>query len=153
MPRIEYVKFSEVSPENFLPLLNKLKIREHLIQHELFNIETTLVWMESKLAVDSSHGCKVRAINVDNILIGWCGIQVVDSNYEIAIVIDDSSWGLGIKIFHEIINWAKIIGHKEVYIHFLHTRPKYKFLQRISKNCYENELFGSKFNTYQLAIK
>ena len=124
-----------------------------MIPHELFDIDTTAAWMESKIEVDTSHGCKVRAINVDNKFIGWCGIQFEDGKYEIAIVIDDSSWGLGIKIFHEIMNWAKIIGHKEVYIHFLHTRPKYKFLQKLSKKFYESELFGSKFNTYQLAVK
>jgi hypothetical protein len=153
MSNIEYVKFSEINPENFLPLLNKLKIREHLIQHELFDRKSTAVWMKSKIKVDASQGCKVRVINVDSQLIGWCGIQFDDGKYEIAIVIDDSSWGLGIKIFHEVISWAKVIGHKEVYIHFLHTRPKYKFLQKLSKKVYESELFGSKFNTYQLAVK
>ena len=153
MAIIEYVKFSEVNPEDFLPLLNKLKIREHLIQHELFDRNSTAAWMQSKIEVDASQGCKVRAINADSQLIGWCGIQFEQGKYEIAIVIDDSSWGLGIKIFHEIMNWAKFIGHKEVYIHFLHTRPKYKFLQKLSKKVYESELLGSKFNTYQLAVK
>ncbi len=153
MSSIEYVKFGDINPDNFLPLLNKLKIREHLIQHELFDINSTAAWMKSKIEVDASHGCKVRAINLDNQLIGWCGIQFEDGKYEIAIVIDDSSWGLGVKIFHEIMEWAKVIGHKEVYIHFLHTRPKYKFLQKLAKKVYESELFGSKFNTYQLAVK
>jgi len=150
---IEYVKFNEINPDNFLPLLNKLKIREHLIPHELFNRDSTIAWMKSKIEIDASHGCKVRAINVDSELIGWCGIQFEHGKHEIAIVIDDSSWGLGIKIFHETMNWAKDIGHREVYIHFLHTRPKYKFLQKLSKKVYETELFGSKFNTYQLAVK
>ncbi len=153
MSTIEYVKFNRTNPKNFLPLLNKLKIREHLMQHELFNLETTAAWMESKIAVDASNGCKVRAIKVDNQLIGWCGIQFEAGKYELAIVIDDTSWGLGIKIFHELMLWAKVIGHKEVYIHFLHTRPKYKFLQKLAKSVNESELFGSKFNTYQLVVK
>ncbi len=152
MPIIEYVKFNTIRPEVFLPLLNKLKVREHLIEHELFTIETAAAWIESKLEVDANHGCKVRAINVDNQFVGWCGIQLEDGKYELAIVIDDTSWGLGVKIFYELMNWAKAIGHKEVYIHFLHTRPKYKFLERLSKRVYESELFGSKFNTYQLAV-
>ena len=101
-----------------------------MIQHELFDINSTSAWMGSKIEVDASLGCKVRAINVDNQLIGWCGIQFEDEKYEVAIVIDDSSWGLGIKIFHEIMHWAKFFGHEDVYIHFLHTRPKYKFLQK-----------------------
>jgi len=153
MSTIEYVKFSEINPENFLPLLNKLKIRQHLIPHAVFDIDTTAAWMESKIAVNANHGCKVRAINVDDQLIGWCGIQLEDGKYEIAIVIDDSSWGLGIKIFHDIMNWANALGHNEVYLHFLDTRPKYKFLQKLSKRVYTSELFGSKFNTYELAVK
>lgn len=119
----------------------------------MFDIDTTAAWMKSKIEIDASHGCKVRAINLDNQLIGWCGIQLEDGKYKIAIVIDDNSRGLGIKIFHEIMRWTKVIGHKEVYIHLLHTRPKYKFLQKLSKRVYESELFGSKFNTYQLAVK
>ncbi len=153
MSTIEYVKFSEINPSDFLPLLNKLKIREHLIQHELFDIDTVTTWMKSKVDIDSSFGCKIRALKLDGQLIGWCGIQLEEDNkYEIAIVIDDSSWGYGIKIFHEIMSWAKAIGHEEVYIHFLHTRPKYKFLQKIAKKVYQSEILGSKFNTYQLAV-
>jgi len=153
MSTIEYVTFNDVNPENFLPILNKLKIREHLIQHAIFDRDTAATWMASKIEVDGGHGCKIRAINVDGQLVGWCGIQLEGDKYEIAIVIDDSSWGLGIKIFHEIMSWAKSMGHEEVYIHFLHTRPKYKFLQKLSKRVYQSQIFGSKFNTYQLAVK
>ena len=45
MLTIEYVKFDVINPNDFLPLLNKLKIREHLIQHELFDKKTTEAWM------------------------------------------------------------------------------------------------------------
>ena len=76
-----------------------------------------------------------------------------DEKYEIAIVIDDDYWGLGIKIFREIMNWAKELDHRTVFIHFLHTRPEYKFLRKISKNVYESELLGSKFTTYELAVE
>lgn len=153
MLTIEYVKFDEVSPEDFLPLLNKLKIREHLIQHGLFDRNTAEAWMQSKMEVDTSLGCKIRAIKLASQLIGWCGIQLADDKYEIAIVIDDNSWGIGVKIFHEIMSWANVLGHKEVYIHFLHTRPKYKFLRKMSKKVYKSELLGCRFNTYQLPVK
>jgi len=153
MVKIEYLQFDDVPTRDFLPLLNKLKIREHLIQHELFDLETASQWMQSKMEVDTSFGCKVRAIKAAGQLVGWCGIQLDGSKYEIAIVIDNSSWGIGIKIFHEMMSWAKTMGHEEVYIHFLHTRPKYKFLQKMSKAVYESDIFGRKFNTYQLAVK
>ena len=153
MDGIEYVKLSEVNPAEFVPLLNKQKIRKHLINHPLFDEQTAKAWLETKVEVDSYQGCKVRAIFVDKQLAGWCGIQLEDEKYEIAIVIDDDYWGLGIKIFHEIMSWAKELGHRTVFIHFLHTRPEYKFLRKISKNVYESELLGSKFTTYELAVE
>ena len=153
MDGIEYIKLSEVNPAEFVPLLNKQKIRKHLINHPLFDVETAKAWLEAKVEVDSYQGCKVRAIFVDKQLAGWCGIQLEDEKYEIAIVIDDDYWGLGIKIFREIMSWAKELGHKTVFIHFLHTRPEYKFLRKISKNVYESELLGSKFTTYELAVE
>ncbi|WP_126452355.1 GNAT family N-acetyltransferase [Sulfuriflexus mobilis] len=152
MNSIAYVKFNEISSNQFMPLLNKQKLRKHLMGHDLFNESTTKEWMESKVKVDSSHGCKVRAILIDKQLAGWCGIQLEDGKYEISIVIDENYWGLGKKIFRDVMAWAKDFGHKTVYIHFLYTRPEYKFLRKISKNVYESELFGNKFTTYELAV-
>ena len=152
MNSIVYVKLNEVKPNEFISLLNKHKIREHLVKHELFNESTAKEWLESKIKVDSSLGCKVRAIVIDKQLAGWCGIQLEDEKYEIAVVIDDGYWGLGIKIFRDIMAWAKELGHETIYIHFLYTRPEYKYLRKIAKNVYESELLGSKFTTYELAV-
>lgn len=89
---------------------------------------------------------------VDKQLAGWCGIQREDGKYEIAIVIDDRYWGLGKKVFREMLGWAREFGHKTIYIHFLYTRPEYRFLRKISKNVYESVLMGSKFTTYELEV-
>jgi hypothetical protein len=153
MSRIEYIKLSEVNQNDFLLLLNNQKIREHLIVHELFDAVSINAWIKAKIKVDSNNGCRVRAIIFNNQLVGWCGIQLEDEKYEVAIVIDDKFWGLGKNVFHDIMRWAKALGHDEIFIHFLHTRPEYKFLRRISTNVYESELLGSKFTTYQLAVK
>lgn len=152
MNQIEYVNLNDVNPNEFIPLLNKQKIREHLIDHQLFDEGSVKEWLETKIMVDSSLGCKVRAIVKDKQLAGWCGIQLEDERYEIAVVIDEGHWGLGRQIFEEIMTWAKELGHKTVFIHFLYTRPEYKFLRKISKNVYESELLGSKFTTYELEV-
>lgn len=152
MSSIEYVKLNEVNPNDFIPILNNQKIREHLIDHELFNKDIVNAWIKDKNIVDSTRGCRVRAIIFNNQLVGWCGIQLEEDKYEIAIVIDEKAWGLGKKVFYEIMCWAKDLCHDEVFIHFLHTRPEYKFLRRISKNVYESKLLGNKFTTYQLAV-
>ncbi|WP_415896498.1 GNAT family N-acetyltransferase [Neptuniibacter sp. QD57_21] len=153
MHYLEYVKFTEIEPLEFLPVLNKRSTREHLIAHELFDLEMVTDWIQGKIKVDATEGCRVRAIKVKNTLAGWCGIQLEEGKYEIAIVIDDSFWGIGKQIFREIMRWAKELGHKTIFIHFLHTRPEYKFLKKLSKNVYESELMGSKFMTYELEVE
>jgi hypothetical protein len=150
---IEYVKLNDVNPAEFLPLLNKQKIREHLVDHPLFDAGTVKTWLDEKIDVDCAQGCKVRAIIVDKQLAGWCGIQPENEKYEIAVVLDDGYWGLGRTIFRELMVWAKDLGHKTVFIHFLHTRPEYKHLRKISKNVYKSKLLGSKFTTYELTIE
>jgi len=153
MDIIKYVELSEVSANDFLSLLNCQKNREHLIEHELFDENTAKAWINSKMKVDSIYGCKVRAVIYKDQLAGWCGIQLEENKFEIAIVIDNKFWGLGKKVFSDIMCWAKELGHKEIFIHFLHARPNYKFLQKIASNVYETELFGNKFTTYKLAVK
>lgn len=152
MNTVEYPEFSTINPSDFLPLLNSEKIRKHLIEHDLFTIDTLTTWMHSKTEVDATLGCKVRGIICNGEVAGWCGIQFEEGKYELAIIIDDKFWGLGKTVFKELICWAKELKHNEVYIHFLHTRPEYKFLKKIAKNVYEEDFFGNKFTTYQLAV-
>lgn len=66
MSSIEYVKLSEVNPNDFILLLNNTKIREHLIEHELFDIGSVDAWIKAKIEVDSTNGCRVRAIIFNN---------------------------------------------------------------------------------------
>lgn len=152
MNKIEYIYLNDAYPKDFISLLNKQKIREHLIDHQLFDEDTIKEWLNTKIMVDSSKGCKVRAIVIDKQLVGWCGIQLVDKKYELAVVIDNDHWGIGRQIFVEIMTWAKELGHKTVFVNLLYTRPEYKFLRKISKNIYESELLGNKFITYELIV-
>jgi len=152
MTTIKYLTFHEINPNEFIPLLNSQKIREHLIDHTLFDLDSIKAWTDSKIEVNSSDGCRVRAIVCNNHLAGWCGIQEEDDKYEFAIVIDEQFWGLGKTVFQEMMRWAKELGHDEVFIHFLHTRSDYKFLQNIAKNVYKTKMLGSQFTTYQLTV-
>ena len=153
MDTIDYVNLGEFDSNEFMQLLNKHKVREHLIEHPLFDENTTKEWLHSKIKVDSSQGSKVRAIVINKKLAGWCGIQLEGDKHEIAIVLDDDYWGQGRNIYREIMSWAKELGHKTIYIHLLYTRPKYKFLQKISNDIYKSERLGSKFTTYELAVE
>lgn len=149
---LEYAKLSEIEPAEFLSILNKKTTREHLIEHEMFDVDKVRTWIQQKIQVDSTQGCKVRAITINKQLAGWCGIQLEEGKYEIAVIIDDSYRGQGISVFRELMRWAEELGHKTIFIHFLHTRPKYKFLQKMSRNVYESELLGDRFTTYELEV-
>ena len=153
MYKLEYLKFNQVNIDDFISLLNKQKIREHLIEHQIFDLDSVSAWIDAKIEVDSIRGCKVRAIYSNGTLAGWCAIQLEEGIYEIAIVLDHCFWGIGKRVFADMIRWAKEFGHEEIYIHFLHTRPEYRFLRKVATNVYETELFGNKFTTYQLAVK
>lgn len=153
MIAINYFKFNEVTESDFLHLLNNSKIREHLIEHELYTAETLKIWVNSKIGIDGLAGCKVRAIIFEEKLVGWCGIQPEEEKYEMAIIIDEKFWGLGRQVFKDVMRWARELEHKEIFIHFLNTRPKYKFLEKMATHVYEANLLGNKFTTYQLTVK
>ena len=153
MKTINYLKFNEIKENDFLGLLNNNKIRKHLIGHEAFTTESLKKWIKTKTKISNEPGCKIRAIVCEKKLIGWCGIQLEVGGYEIAIIINDKYWGLGNQVFKDIMLWAKALGHREIFIHFLHTRPEYKFLKKIATKVYETNMLGDKFTTYQLAVK
>lgn len=148
----KYVKLDEVNPEDVLTLLNNHRIREHLIDHEMFDLDSVKAWIKEKTRMDSTRGCKVRGLISKNAVIGWCGIQLEQGQYEIAIVLDNTVWGIGKRVFIDMMGWAKALDHDEVLIHFHHTRPEYKFLRKISNEVFETELLGSQFTTYRLSV-
>ena len=153
MDQIIYQELDEVDPDLFIPILNSEKVRNHLIQHELFTSENVRLWINGKLEVDSTPGCRVRAVLHNNELTGWCGIQLHDGKFELAIVLNQKNWGLGKQVFLELISWAKEFGHKYVYIHLLKSRREYQFLRELANQVFESELFGSRFLTYEMPVQ
>lgn len=153
MTHITYLKLNELTPTELLPLLNKQRIRAHLVDHPLFDAQTVTAWLLEKIEIDASPGCKVRAVLVDQQLAGWCGIQFEEGKYGIALVLDDAYWGLGRQIFRDLMGWAKALGHTTVFIQLLYTRPEYRFLRKIAKSVYQCRLMGNKFTTYELRVE
>ena len=152
MKNIEYRALNQVNSEQLLCLLNKEKIRTHLMEHHLFDRESLQAWLNEKMKIDSKPGCRIRTVLVEEQCVGWCGIQEDKGNFEFAIILDDCHWGLGRKIFRDLMVWAKELGHQTVSIHFLHTRPEYQFLQKMAKSVYKSEIQGNTFTTYTLPV-
>ena len=97
-------------------------------------------------------GCRIRAVYSEGALVGWCGIQQDNEDFEIAIVISPAVWGIGLSIFKALMAWSKELGHQEVVIHLLETRPVYKFLKRKAIKVKQTEMLGRSFMTYHLAV-
>lgn len=152
MKEIEYLSFKLVDPEEFLVVANDDTLRKHLIDHEYFTSDSIREWMNEKIETDSLQGCRIRAIYIDGVLAGWCGIQPDESGFELAIVISKNFWGFGISIFRSLLVWAKELGHNEILFHLLDSRPEYKALNKMATKVRKTELLGRCFTTYFVPV-
>lgn len=152
MSDIDFKEFGQVNPDDLIPVVNEQELRKHLVEHEPFNPASIRKWISDKLKVDSQEGCRVRAIYIDGVPAGWCGIQPDDTGYELAVVISRKFWGNGITIFKTLLGWAKELGHNEVVFHLLDSRPEYKVLNKMATKVYKTELLGRCFTSYCIVV-
>tara|TARA_R100001460_G_C3544190_1_gene174743 strand:- start:922 stop:1386 length:465 start_codon:yes stop_codon:yes gene_type:complete len=152
MSEIEFLRFNQVNPNEFMGIVNQDSLRTHLIDHPYFDETSLQTWMEEKISTDAMHGCRIRAVYISGVLAGWCGIQPDDNGFELAIVISQKFWGFGIPIFKRLMCWAKELGHKEILFHLLESRPEYKALNQMSTKVHKTELSGRCFTTYHVAV-
>lgn len=149
MNKVEYTCLQDLDRSELLSILNKDKVRKHLVSHNKFNEESLENWVSDKVAVDLTKGCKVRGIRVDGLVAGWCGIQFENESYELAIVLGEEHWGVGIGVFKDMMVWASELGHSHVVLHLFNTRPEYKFLLRMASRVYESTMFGQKYTSLE----
>lgn len=152
MKKLSYTPLNNVSLPDLMRLLNKARVREHLMAHSVFDLNSTQAWINSKMQVDETEGCIVRAVLIEGALAGWCGIQLERNQPELAIVLDDQYWGAGKQIFRDMSLWARDLGHSKVYIHLLDTRRSYRFLTKIAERVYPSKLYGHQFMTYEISV-
>ncbi|WP_300358803.1 hypothetical protein [uncultured Pseudoalteromonas sp.] len=152
MTKIEYTNLQDLDQDELLSILNKDKIREHLVLHEQFNEMSLAEWVSNKLSVDSAERCKVRGIRLNGAVAGWCGIQFENESYELAVVLNEAYWGIGTTVFKDMMVWASELGHRLVVLHLFNTRPEYKFLTKMASRVYESTMFGQKYTSYELRV-
>lgn len=152
MRRIEYTSLQDLDRRELLDVLNKEKIRKHLVSHDKFDEASLEEWLLDKVSVDSTKGCKVRGIRVNGAVAGWCGIQFENEVYELAIVLDEEFWGIGVSVFKDVMVWASELGHSHVVLHLYNTRSEYKFLRKMASRVYESTMFGQKYTSYELRV-
>ncbi|MBF5057380.1 hypothetical protein Y5W_02674 [Alcanivorax sp. 521-1] len=152
MSNLELVDLTRVDSEDLLAVLNEAPLRKHLVDHACFDGDSVQEWVSEKRRLDALPGCRVRGILVDGKLAGWCGIQPDDHGFELAIVLSQRAWGLGIAVFRILMGWASEFGHEEVVFHLLGSRPEYRSLARMARKVHRSELLGRRFTTYHLLV-
>ncbi|ODQ00301.1 GNAT family N-acetyltransferase [Salinivibrio sp. SS2] len=149
---INYLPLDAITPNDFIPIFNKSSIRQHLIEHAPFDAQSIKTWVREKRHIDTQDGCLVRAVSVNNCLVGWCGIQRAECGFELAIVLDTSHWGLGRYVFKFLLSRAEQLGHQVVYLHLLHTRRESTFLTQRALRVFKTHMLGECFTTYEIKV-
>ncbi|MBC2732495.1 hypothetical protein [Thiobacillus sp.] len=153
MKKIDYLELDWVNPEELAHLLNKARVRKHLADHPAFDAASIGEWLGHKRAIDVLPGCRIRAVSIGGRLAGWCGIQPLDEQHEIALVLDDAHWGRGGEIFRQLLGWAREFGHASVSLYLPLSRREYGFLRRQSRRTSLRAWRGEQFRVYELALE
>ena len=153
MKDISYVEIEHLDKNELMSILNKEKVREHLIRHDQFDDSSLKDWVEGKIIVNSTKGCKVKGIKVNESVAGWCGIQFENNSFELAIVLDEQYLGIGVRVFKDLMAWASELGHSKVVLHLLNTRPEYMFLKKMAIRVFESTIFEQKYTSYELRVQ
>lgn len=63
-------------------------------------------FLSSKIDLWEKHGYGPWAIFIDQRFSGWGGLQYEEGDPDLALVLHPEYWGVGKKIYEEIIQWA-----------------------------------------------
>lgn len=151
MSDLRFVTLDHFAADAWMTLLNQDRVRAHLMAHPRFDPANIQQWLQAKIRLDTQPGCRVRAVMLDDRLAGWCGVQAEGDHYELAAVIDPACWGIGRTVLRQLLVWAGELGHREVALHLLQTRRRYRYLERLAHRVEVNHLLGDDFTTYWLA--
>ena len=146
-----YPNLSEVNTTALSHMLNKQRVRHHLVEHEIFTEETLTKWIDEKETLNQHAGNWIRAIQIDDNLAGWCGIQEDGECFEIAIVIDDAFWGAGVQIYKHLLKISAELGHKTVWLRLLDSRKPYRFLTERALQIQSHKFMGREFLAYEVS--
>ncbi len=137
-------------------IMNDGRVRAHLVGHRLFTLPRLEEWIAGKSEMARRDaGCLIRGISVDGEFAGWCGIQKEDDGtYGLGIILGPSHWGAGRAVFEDMLEWSRELGHQEVFIHLLSTRPESRALtKRFPGDCETVELEGATFRRYRIRLQ
>jgi len=151
---IEFCHLSNIEIADIISLLTNDRVLKHmpLAKDSLFDEKQCLDWVKGKEKQWQEHGYGPWAFLVDNKFAGWGGLQYEDGDADLALVLHPKYWGLGKKIFNEIIRKAfNEMGMESITILLPPTRNKLKGVYLLGFE-FESEIMlsGECFIKYRL---
>lgn len=151
---IELKRLTEVKPVDLINLMNNPLVLKYmpLFNTQKFDETAYAQFMEEKENIWKENGYGPWAFFQDEVFVGWGGLQPVEDDVELAMVLHPSHWGLGIKLTRLTINYAfQTLKLPSIIILFPPERPHVKGILRLGfKREKEMVVDGALFVCYRL---
>lgn len=130
---IEFKQLREIRPSDIIELMNNPHVRRHMpLAKEAFDEAAYHTFIVEKTRLWAEHGYGPWAFLVDGNFAGWGGLQFEQGDADLALVLHPKYWGLGKKLYEEIIKRAfEEMGLKSVTALLPPSRKGLKALLRL----------------------
>ena len=92
------------STNQWLDLFNDKRVRKHMpLASEFVDTEWVENWIRHKIESSENSPFNVQSVWINENFAGWAAIQKDEVEYEMAIVLNPTYWGVGIKVFEKLI--------------------------------------------------
>jgi len=149
----EFKQLSEIDMADIMKLMNHPMVRRHMpLLVGQFDQSKYKSFIAAKEKTWEEKGYGPWAFTLNGIFIGWGGLQPVDHDVEIALVLHPNYWGQGKAIYDKIIKYAfEDQGLESVIVLFPPSRMQIKGILRLGfKVDGEYEFSGKQYIRYRL---
>lgn len=104
---IEFKRLGEIANSDIIELMNNPRVREHMpLANDIFSEIGCDHFIEAKEQLWREHGYGPWAFIIDGQFGGWGGLQPENGEADLALVLHPDCWGIGKKVFREIMDRA-----------------------------------------------
>lgn len=150
---IQLKRLSDVDPADIIALMNDPRVRRQMpLTSDQFSAADCAGFVAAKERLWAEHGYGPWAFVVDGRFAGWGGLQPEDGDADLALVLHPQYWGMGKRIYDEIIRRAfGEMGFESVTILFPPSRTRIKGIFRLGfRPDGAVEIGGERFIRYRL---
>lgn len=150
---MEFKRLTEIKKSEIIELLNHPLVRRHMpLAKELFDEKAYESFIADKEALWAEHGYGPWGFVIDDVFVGWGGLQFEEGDADLALVLHPKYWGFGKVIYEEIIRRAfDEMGLKSITILLPPSRTRLKGIMRLNfKPDGELIIQGERFLRYRL---